>query len=112
MSCCSRNDNAQARLRLAEDISNQCTTVFCSECKKTDSLDLRQGCENTYDCDPIPVNLIQAREYRLCTDQNGCMAQYPTDCRSRFWPTFSHPRWLPCGCLYCTGQCNNQAKKY
>lgn len=56
------------------------------------------------DCSPIYPNPspMAEREYRECVDPNGCTALYPAECRSTFWPSFAHPRWLCCSDLYCS----------
>jgi len=43
---------------------------------------------------------FQSREIDTCCDPyNGCR-QYNRNRRNPFWPSFAHPRWLPCRELY------------
>lgn len=38
--------------------------------------------------------------YVSCCDRyTGCQ-DYPLNQRNAFWPSFAHPRWLPCAQLY------------
>ena len=108
MSCCSGNTSAavnDAYNAAAETLNDNCTTVFYTPQQNRECITPTTACAETCDCQPIPEVPLCAREYRLCTDQCGCAARYPADCRNRFWPNFSHPRWLPCSCLYCTTNC-------
>lgn len=58
------------------------------------------------DCSPLyPVLTAEdiLANRRPCTDENGCTALYPAECRDGFWPDFAHPRWLCCRDLYNAG---------
>lgn len=110
MACCGNRANhhgvlSDERERLRDDISSN-TTVFFTPSRNNERIRPVGGCCGAHNCTPIPVRPLCAREYRLCTDQNGCAAKYPADCRNLFWPNFAHPRWLPCSCLYCNHQRN------
>lgn len=76
---------------------NPCNTHKNIQC-------LKRTCPQGVDCTPIYPSreeVLASHEYRLCTDQNGCFASYPVECRDSFWPSFAHPRWLCCEDLYC-----------
>ena len=106
MSCgCNKKKPHKGYVDFCETLNDPCNVTYCSPCPESDCITPMQGCAGAKDCEPIPVVPLMTREYRLCVDQNGCATRYPADCRNRFWPNFSHPRWLPCGCLYCTGSC-------
>jgi len=52
-------------------------------------------------CSPVACKqVIGGGNYRLCCDNSGCCCLYPASCRNKFWPEFSHPRWLCCKDLY------------
>lgn len=104
MSCCSYNNTVTAPAVCNHDLTDHCSTVYYTAEHCQDHITPLQSCNSHCDCTPIPETPVCAREYRLCIDQNGCATRYPADCRSRFWPAFSHPRWLPCNALYCTGK--------
>lgn len=53
-----------------------------------------------HECYCGPIDMVCEREYRECTDPNGCSAMFPANCRVTFWPDFSHPSWLSCNDLY------------
>lgn len=104
MSCCSGKNNAefvQVRSQLNNDLSLNCGNLIAPR-PCADTITPAKGCAHGCNCQPIPAMPEAEREYRLCTDQCGCAAHYPVECRNVFWPNFSHPRWLPCGDLYCT----------
>ncbi|MBR5559673.1 MAG: hypothetical protein IKU72_05460 [Oscillospiraceae bacterium] len=106
MSCCSSLHKTDHTVVPTEhDLTNNCTAVYQTAQCRNNCINLQNGCGHSSCCEPIPATPLCSREYRLCTDSDGCAAHYPIDCRNRFWPNFSHPRWLPCSCLYCTGRC-------
>lgn len=52
-------------------------------------------------CENIPIKRFCERPvHRVCCDSDGCCGLYPEACRNRFWPDFSHPRFLSCDQLY------------
>ncbi len=115
MPCCGNRANnngvlAEERNCLRNDIASD-STVFYTPSRNNEKLRPIGGCCGAHNCTPIPVRPLCAREYRLCTDQNGCSARYPVDCRNLFWPSFCHPRWLPCNCLYCNHRQNRDRSR-
>lgn len=57
--------------------------------------------DDEQNCSPMGCRrAVERGGYRLCCDENGCCCMYPASCRNRFWPEFSHPRWLCCKDLY------------
>ncbi len=111
MSCCNNVQDANiaaindARSRLTDPLAGSSNAVYRTVNRQNECITPVRGCAQTCDCEPIPVEPLCPREYRLCTDQNGCATRYPADCRNLYWPNFAHPRWLPCNCLYCTCKC-------
>lgn len=77
-----------------KDCSDCCECIECPKksgrkCKKHDKHKRDNGrCYPSRD------------EKELCCDCNGGCKCYDSDDRNDFWPHFSHPRWLPCDCLY------------
>lgn len=109
MSCCSGKNNAealQARGSLNNDLTLGGCTPYTAASPCADVMTPTTGCAHACNCQSIPATPEVTREYRLCTDQCGCAAHYPAECRNLYWPSFSHPRWLPCGDLYCVKASN------
>ena len=94
------------------DLTENCNTVYQTACRQSSCITPQNSCPDAACCQPIPATPQRSREYRLCTDSDGCAAHYPTECRNLFWPDFSHPRWLPCRCLYCAGNRSSNHGKH
>lgn len=82
-----------------------CRNSPCSTQQNLDNIAEGFAPADGTDCSPLyPVltseQLLEQRRYRSCTDENGCTALYPGECRDGFWPDFAHPRWLCCKDLY------------
>lgn len=66
------------------------------------------GCGGCGGCKPIdrctctsePVSQSRIGDEENCCDFNGGCGIFKTCCRNRFWPEFSHPRFLCCKDLY------------
>lgn len=101
MSCCSHSDSTSYTCNQPCPDLSAVTTPIAVPRRSPERLVATNGCCCAKDCAPILLSEECTRDYRKCSDHNGCSALYPADCRNQFWPDFSHPTWLPCHNLYC-----------
>lgn len=86
-----------------------CDTNPCSTSRNIAQIESGFCPPSGTDCTPFypeltQEELLQQRDYRPCTDENGCTGYFPAECRNTFWPSFAHPRWLCCRDLYCNNR--------